>query len=155
VYRISNASSTVLLCLLLVLSSGCAILEHYTSYAVTQGPGGAPVGLLGNDTTYPNEIGNPTTRMQFYATDLQSVVPVQAEAESTSILFGLFGFGDSGYGKLTAAAREVKADAVMDVTVDTRVLNVLWIYRRVTMYLMANAIKYKIGDASVRPPRQG
>lgn len=83
------------------------------------------------------------TQFRIDTDDFSILKTVTAEASSTNVL-GLFGAGDSGYGKLFEQARAAGADDVINIKCDTRQQSFLGgFWTRATTKLTGTAIKWK------------
>ncbi|MBN2492352.1 MAG: hypothetical protein JXQ29_16005 [Planctomycetes bacterium] len=110
----------------------------------TFGPGGAMPGMIVNDINYPSAL-NPSMshEINIARSDIELKGWVESTSESMSIL-GVFGKGDSGYGKLLETARAQGADGIMNITIDTKVqAYVFGAYQKITTHLSGVAYKYK------------
>jgi hypothetical protein len=129
----------MVVCILMVaavfLVSGCAGFSHYTT------PGGASLGGIVGDVTYPNYVGHQV-KFELTGNDFTFLKTIEAEAMSHSIL-GLVSFGDSGYGQLWKQAAAAGADDIINIKVDTRLFQILGVYASSTTKVTGAAIKYK------------
>lgn len=106
------------------------------------GPSGAGPGLVyTEDTVYPAANAS-STQYLLTTQDFEIKSWVTAEASSSSIL-GLFTTGDNGYETLLAKARDQGCDDVMNVRVDVRYSNILFVYQRVDTVLTGWGVKWK------------
>lgn len=105
------------------------------------GPGHAFGGSIMTNSVYAS-VDTVSTSYQFEKKDFTVIGPVQAVAESTSIL-GWIESGDAGYATLLEKAKEGKAaDDVINVRIDNEYSNILGLYAVVKTHLHGVAIKW-------------
>ena len=127
---------TALIALSVVAFTGCALTVG------SFGPSGASPGLVyTEDTIYPAANAS-STQYVLTTQDFEIKSSVTAEGSSSSIL-GLFTTGDNGYELLLEKARAQGCDDVMNVRIDVRYSNILFIYQRVDTVLTGWGVKWK------------
>ncbi|MCB2155021.1 TRL-like family protein [bacterium] len=127
---------TALIALSVTALTGCSLTIG------SFGPSGAGPGFVyTEDTVYPAANAS-STQYTLTTDDFEIKSMVMAEGTSSSIL-GLFTTGDNGYETLLAEARDQGCDDVMNVRVDVRYSNILFIYQRVDTVLTGWGVKWK------------
>jgi len=131
------------LVLLMVVLGGGILLNGCTFGVVQLGPGGVGPGGIYADVNYPNKIEeNMNYKINFQPSDIQIMGPVEATGFSTTILW-FVSYGDSGYASLMQEAKNKGADGLMNITVDTKYENILFVYQKATTQLRGVAYKWK------------
>lgn len=126
---------------LLALVAGMVFLTGCMGMPMGYGPSGMAMGQVYTNVTYPSD-NTSRTEYQMRSEDFQIAGPVRGEGASHSIL-GLIAFGDSGYGEALKQAQGMGADDIINLRLDTRYLNFLYIYGRVDTIITGTGVKWK------------
>ncbi len=133
-----------IVCTLGVAALGMMLFTGCAGYSGATNPYGVSHGTLVGDVTYPAMAPrlDTSTQVMLTSADFKILQPVTVETTSTSVL-GLFASGDNGYGKLMEKARQIGADDVINIKVDTRSKSFLTIFfKSATTMVTGVAIKY-------------
>jgi hypothetical protein len=117
-----------------LVSIGCSTAQTPTGYSTVRG------GMIYNNTVYPSEIKDSVIPLQ---KKFDIIGKVHGQSSQTCIL-SIAAFGDGG---IQAAIDDSlkgtrDADEVIDIKVDSEVVNVLYLFTRVTTHIYGTAIKY-------------